>query len=126
MSTTFTNPRQPQKVLMTGGTLYAWANGAEGADAPKVSYSFNGTRVRFYGWWGVPELARTRGAVGLVVDAADETAFNTPTSTAANVDAVLLAEASFENGPHDVELFVRSGIVSLSHVWVDINVPGVS
>jgi hypothetical protein len=124
MTTTDTGVDQPNKQVVVGGVLYACANGAAGSDAPKVSYTFSGSHIRFVGFWGVYDDA-SAGSVGLVVDGGEETVFTSPDSLSNSKRPVYIAEAALDNARHTDELFVRSGVVSLSNVIVDLDFPDV-
>jgi len=97
------------------GDQVVWAAGGSGDDAPCLNYSFTGTGIRFKGYWNAPSLPGSAdSSVELVIDG------NSTTITGQQGDVrelVTLAEnTALENGEHNVQLFVRSGNVSILFV----------
>jgi len=97
------------------GMQLMWASGSSGDNAASVKYSFTGTGIMFRGYWSEPSLPGSADAsVELVIDGR---------STIINGQAggvqqlVTLAEnTALSNGHHEVQLFVRSGAVSIMTV----------
>jgi len=105
------------------GDQIMWNTGATGDAAPSVKYSFTGAGIAFRGYWGAPrQAASSQAAVELVVDG-QSTTFNGVDGPADTL--VMLANATLENGNHDVELILRTGDVSILFIDVTLDFPDI-
>jgi len=105
------------------GDQIMWNTGAEGDSAPSVKYSFTGTAIVLRGYWAAPADAQSSASsVEFIVDG--------QSTTVKGVDGpadqlVTIANATLENGNHEVELIVRSGDVSLLFIDVTLDFPDI-
>jgi len=104
-----------------------WNTGRTDDTQPIVEYTFVGTSIKFWGYWGSPESATgpgtaSAGSVSLTIDGGSPTSNTGGSDTGAASELAVIAEATdLPSAKHDIKLAIVSGDVTILYAEVGLD-----